>query len=324
MTTDVQPGESWEAKLCRVLDTKLEKCTVSVCLAQVETNNPIPSFKILQISSDLALTFKRIFEIFCKKWRGAFDSHNAKCHQYEPDSKPDSHEIECINIKEHILIEKQLEPLRSLADLAIFNQNLTLGQLHFYVIIVQPEHGEPIYLFRKYNKSKELSQSSKFVAIFQDGHFDRVRKPIFLFDQIIDCVVVEKTIFIISKTRFQRIFRFFDLVKKHADKTLEQIQVTIPISNFADFKEACQSDQLMLSKLISIGNKTYLSAIKIENLRKVIELAELKIEIVSTEAGEALLFDRKKKWELLKLLNDDYLKSDMTGRLYEVSGKRSR
>ena len=35
-----------------------------------------------------------------------------------------------------------------------------------------------------------------------------------------------------------------------------------------------------------------------------------------------LLFDPSDKWALLRLLDDDYLKSIMTGENYEVTGKR--
>jgi hypothetical protein len=46
------------------------------------------------------------------------------------------------------------------------------------------------------------------------------------------------------------------------------------------------------------------------------------VEIVKKNGKEMLLFDPKDKWAVLRLLDDDYLGSALTGEKYEVTGKR--
>ena len=44
--------------------------------------------------------------------------------------------------------------------------------------------------------------------------------------------------------------------------------------------------------------------------------------MVKDKGKEMLLFDPKNKWAVLRLLDDDYLRSALTGQKYEVTGKR--
>jgi hypothetical protein len=65
--------------------------------------------------------------------------------------------------------------------------------------------------------------------------------------------------------------------------------------------------------------------LNIDKIKKVIEKYELKkqgVEIVTVNQKQMLLYDAKKPWMLLKLLDDDYLWSEMTEQGYEVTEKR--
>ena len=52
------------------------------------------------------------------------------------------------------------------------------------------------------------------------------------------------------------------------------------------------------------------------------EFPDLGIQTVTKNSKELLVFDPKNKWALLRLLDDDYLDSRLTGEKYEVTGKR--
>ena len=62
------------------------------------------------------------------------------------------------------------------------------------------------------------------------------------------------------------------------------------------------------------------------DVKKVIAESGLSIQIIEVNGQEKLLFDpqakTREKYSLLRLLNDDYLQSIMTGKKYEVTGKR--
>ena len=49
---------------------------------------------------------------------------------------------------------------------------------------------------------------------------------------------------------------------------------------------------------------------------------DVKIETDNDTGQEMLLYDTRSSWKLLKLLDDDYLLSELTEHSYEVNGKR--
>lgn len=129
--------------------------------------------------------------------------------------------------------------------------------------------------------------------------------------------------FVFNKDAFQKIFRFFEMVLKSAKATLRTIKTRVPILNFDDFENACEGHLQMLAKLKNIAGKPYLSKITMADIKKVMkEFPKLTVATVQKNGKEMLVFDPSDKWALLRLLDDDYLKSVMTGENYEVSGKR--
>lgn len=78
-----------------------------------------------------------------------------------------------------------------------------------------------------------------------------------------------------------------------------------------------------LSKLKNIASKPYLKSVTINDLKKVIQKYNLPIQMVGKGKDEKIKFDVSDKWAILRLLDDDYLESVMTGNSYEVNSKRS-
>jgi hypothetical protein len=200
--------------------------------------------------------------------------------------------------------------------------NEFISDLRFYVIVVQPKNQKPIYFSRTYSKSKELSRSSLFGALSAGGQYDRVREPLLLFDKYIDCFSCGSLMFIIKQDNFQKVFRFFELVLKTAQKTLATIRAQVPISNFDEFACACEGHLQKQAKLRNISERPYLKSITIDDLKKVIRQFKLPITTTKKNGKEMLVYGPADKWALLRLLDDDYLKSLMTDQNYEVTGKR--
>src|SRR5262249_2585181 len=156
-----------------------------------------------------------------------------------------------------------------------------LSALRFYIIIVQPPKGNPSFFFRLYGPSKELSRSRLFGAIMAKGRFDRIKEPTFLFDQGIDCICNGDIMFILNKDGFQKIFRFFEMVKAAARQILGAIKDKIPIANFDEFEKACEGHLQMLAKLNNIANRPYLGKVTMADIKKlVMNFPELRVKIV--------------------------------------------
>ena len=300
-----------------------------MCLASLTKGDDEPKFEKLQLSDDLTESFRRVVQSVIAKRRNEATNGDLVLHTYHAVSKPEPFEVEHVNLSEHDSVKKQIASLSSLANLGIFvSTDAFVSGLRFYVIIVQliivqPPQGEPIYCFRSYSPSKELGHSRTFGALFSDGHFDQVRNPLFLFDQHIDCVSRGDDMYIFKKDNFQKLFRFFEMVLNAAKATMKTIKTHVPIANFEEFEKACEGHLQMQAKLRNIAAKSDLESVSMSKIKKVLkELPQLGVQIKKRNGKEMLMFDPSDKWALLRLLDDDYLKSLMTGKNYEVTGKR--
>jgi hypothetical protein len=101
------------------------------------------------------------------------------------------------------------------------------------------------------------------------------------------------------------------------------VAARIPISNLNDFRAAGTGQLQMMSKLAQIARKPYLQTVTMTDIRRTIDAFHLDVRIVEQNGQEKLLFEAgvKKRWLLLKLLDDDYLGSIMTNQKYEVNSK---
>lgn len=314
---------SVKAELDRILELDLSECEVTVCLASSLKDAVLPRFERLLLSAELTETFRSVAAYTLALYKKEHNSGNLVLRKYAVESKPESYEVEYLNVSTYESIMEQISPLSALADVEVFEADEKfISGLRFYVITVQPPSGDPVYFFRTYTPKKMLGRSRLFAVMFRHGIFDKVIEPAFLFDQHIDCLSHSGIMFIFKKENFYEIFRFFETIRRIAKETLDTIRATVPIQNFDDFARDCEGHLAKLEKLRNIAAKPYWGKITVENMKKVIEKNNLPVQFVQTNVGEKLVYDPSDKWVLLKLLDDDYLWSLMTEQSYEVTGKR--
>jgi len=309
--------------LDHIIELDLSQCEVTVCLASASKDEILPRFERLLLSGELTDTFRSVAAFTLAHYKKEHNSGNLVLRKYAVESKPESYEVEYLDLSAYASIIEQISPLSALADVEVFKaEEKFVSGLRFYVIAVQPPSGDPIYFFRSYTPKKMLSRSRFFAMVFRQGIYDQVIEPAFLFDHHIDCVSYGGMMFIFKKENFYEIFRFFETIRRIAEETLDTIRATVPIQNFDDFARDCEGHLVKLEKLRNIAAKPYWGKITIENIKKVIEKNNLSVQIVQTREGEKLVYDPSDKWILLKLLDDNYLWSLMSEHSYEVTGKR--
>lgn len=183
--------------------------------------------------------------------------------------------------------------------------------------------GDQALLFRGYSPTMEISQSKKFAIAFSNGTYDKVENKLFLFDEQVDCFVWKEYMFVRNVHQFQRIFRYFEELRQKASETIDTVLKQVPVNNSDEFREACTGQLQMMAKLAGIADKDYLKTLSMQRIVAIIKEFELDIEVVKIKGAKKLVFDNhpKKRWEILKLLDDDYLNSLMTESKYEVNSK---
>jgi hypothetical protein len=178
-------------------------------------------------------------------------------------------------------------------------------------------------LFRKYSRTKELGRSKKLVTLFSDGAFDKISEPVFIFDDMVDCIALSGQMIILKKDNYHRIFQFFEQAMKHAQQTLMQIQTALPIDNAVQFENDCKSNALILVRLRGIADRNYFPSLTLSVIEKKINADGLPIKISGTGKNRKLVYETEHKWKFLRLLDDGFLNSDMTGKKYEATSKMS-
>jgi hypothetical protein len=79
----------------------------------------------------------------------------------------------------------------------------------------------------------------------------------------------------------------------------------------------------MADKLIAVQNRDYFEQLTYEMLEPVIAEFKLDIPVETRNGSPHLVFKSEpaQRWRILRLVDDDFLKSSMTDHRYEVNSK---
>ncbi len=307
-------------------------CTAEVCIAARNDSESLPEFRRIQLAESIKEEFRDLVAASLFEYQKQLQLHNLQVLDFDVASKPESYQIEHIDLakKPYDNIVEQTHPLAMLHGLEAFNERPSfIGKMRFYVIILQPPQGQPIYFYRHYSPKRVLHASAPISLkriLSNTNEYEDVKTPIFLFDKNIDCIGRNTSLFVLTKGHFYYMFQILNELIESAKDTLALIQQRIPIENFNFFARACTNDKAKMQKLTSIARRPYLSSLTISEMKPAILRHNLHIPIVTVKEGqkkqEVLHFDKDYPWDILKLLNDDYLTSIMTGQNYEVDAKR--
>lgn len=198
----------------------------------------------------------------------------------------------------------------------------SIERLKFHGFIAESSAGEVVASVRLITPKKELGKSRWFGLTFSGGGYDRVDDRTFLLDEKADFVLHDSVMYVINGVAFERLFGRIDSELADVEAVLDGLTRYIPIQNAEEFVAACSQQFQMRSKIRSIATKSYLTSVSITDIKTVVAEFKLDIEIESDE----LVFDGhpRRRWEILKLLDDDYLGSTMTGMKYETNSKIGR
>lgn len=313
--------------LQEILTLDVDACTVEVCIASLPPHETMPEFQRLRLIESLKKDFRNTVSKLILESYKELQLHNLQLLDFEVASKPAHYQIEHLDLTKHPYnnITEQIQPLSRLYGLDTFQEETPFTtNMHFYVIILQPPHGQPIYFYRRYSAKKMLREAAPLAIarILGTDEFEQITTPIFLFDEDIDCFSRGTNMFILAKGHFYYMFHILDELIESARDILTRIHSRIPIENFDSFASSCTKNKLKMEKLTSIARRPYLDHLTIADMKPVIQRHHLHIKVVRIHGQDMLQFDHNYPWDILKLLDDDYLTSIMTGQAYEVDAKR--
>lgn len=308
------------ATLEHLFSLDLTTCDLIVCLASLGKDDDVPRYQMLEMRDVAQNTFRDIVQDTLAFYHESYkEGRNPQL--YDVTAKLDKGQTEWLDLSTYVAIQQQVEPLAGYTDFDTFQEAKDfLRGLRFYVVIVQPPHGKPpIYFYRRYSAKYQLAETQKFILFrLQDYEYTRITQPGFLFDRYIDCISCGTDMFICSKDGFYRVFHYLEDLEQKADEILEVVKRRQVIENFDEFAEACRRDRNKMLILKSISTKDYLATLTLDALRNNITRYDLDIKIAS---NGCLLYDSKQQWHVLHLLDDRYVRSEMTNIDYNANSK---
>lgn len=299
----------------------LTTCDLIVCLASLGKDDDVPHYQMLEMRDDAHNAFRDIVKDMLAFYHKMY-KEGRQPQLYDVTTKLDRGQTEWLDLSTYVAIQQQVEPLAGYTDFDTFQEAKEfLRGLRFYVIIVQPPHGKPpIYFYRHYSAKYQLTETQKFILFrFQEYEYTRITQPGFLFDKYIDCVSCGTDMFICKKDGFYRVFHYLEDLEQKADEILEVVRQRQLIENFEEFAEACRNDRSKMLILKSISTKDYLATLTLDALKSNITHYDLDIKIA---ASGCLLYESKQQWHVLHLLDDRYVRSEMTNIDYNANSKQ--
>jgi hypothetical protein len=241
-----------------------------------------------------------------------------------PVYKPELTDVEYVEVANVSAVELACQSYANLGPYSEFTgDDAYVMRLTHYVAVLGAPGGEQAFFFRSFSASAELKRKRGAAIARRAGQFARVEEKIFVFDEAIDCFVFRGILFVIRKGDYRRVFDQFEALRARAITAATDLSTRVPISNFDGFRDACAGQAAMADKLIAVSTRDYFADLTVAKLRPVIAEYGLEIDIAVVDGTEQLVFrtDPGHRWLILKLLDDDYLRSTMTDRRYEANSK---
>lgn len=237
--------------------------------------------------------------------------------EYDPIAKLDG-VIDSIDVKEVPKLQKIKENFNDISNIAEIEKFEEIENSRAYAIVLTDINTEKNYIFFK-KVFSSLYLKSKLKGIFSEGKLKKIKENIISIDDKFDCVMYEDYMAIFTQLYFEQIFDYKDEYTKKCKENINKIKRLNIIENIENIEN--DSEKITIKKKLAkikdedinwFRDKINNSPRDIENIINKVGL-DMKIEngkIISNDTSE-----------LIHLIQDDYLKSDLSGDNYVTDKK---
>lgn len=282
------------------------------------------SFYQLSVTTDI---IEHFFLVADRVADGRLAGTDTVASRFSPGYRSEPHEIPWIDLGEDRFEDLAVD-VRS-AGATARHQMLTDEILaddpdcQLYSICFQREGGSNVIAWRRLESRHRLRQSVGSRS-FWSLRFDDIESDVFVFDGKVDALIYGERLFLIREYTCRTMLALASQMVGDVERAVGAITNDVPISNSEEFVEACARQPAMLAKLSSIIERDYIDEINIADVEAVAEANGVDVDFTTRDGRRMLVFEQgpSKRWAILKLLDDDYLISQMTERSYEAPSKR--
>lgn len=320
----VNDGRSSSAQQAfdEAINRHFDSASISVGLASARSSARQPDFHSLEMTMSLANRFRETVQTFCRVQR----EDQKTVREYSVDQNPGDYFAQYVDLSHYPEAESRISSLLAPGNLVPFrDEGGFVKHLQFYAIVAQFDDQTVIGLRSITPAQKPHYGKWSVKAVWNEvlGRYDELTSDPFLFDNEIDCLLYKNFVFISNRSKFEKIFNFYQVRRSVAERALSVLERDLQIHNFEKFKEACLRDPRKQTRLAHIANATDLSHFTIASARRVIAANSQLGSIVVTESGEEVLaYNTEHPWALLRFLGETTVSSLVTRRNFETDDKR--
>lgn len=227
------------------------------------------------------------------------------------------------------LLDAVVNDSADLANIELFDpRKAKLASSRMSAIRVDSASG-PIVFIQAISESQVVARSTKLGVLVKKGVIDIPKGELLLLNQGVTATALGRYILFSNRAAFQRLFRLLEELRERAKATFREVTAELKIDGFDQLLAAVTTQSAMLSKMASIQAKIdkYPKYKKALTMPKVLAFVrthpECQVELSGDGDSAQLVFrsDPQHRFKILKLLDDDYLRSELTTLEYEANSK---
>jgi hypothetical protein len=248
---------------------------------------------------------------------------------YEPATVVGDGQVMWIRAAQVPLLQDILRESVSLASLPLFDpKKISLSNLQLAAMRAEKD-GTSAAFVQSLRGNQVVAQSRRIGVIVRKGSIDVPSGEILLFGKDIAVVVTGEYAFFTDRPAFQRLFGYLDDLRRNAAATFQAITRDLRIDGIDQMEAAVTGSPAMLGKMASIQRKLdevseYRTALTMPRLVTFArQHPEYQVDVAGEGDDARLVFrnDPQHRFKILKLLDDDYLHSELTSLEYEANSK---
>jgi len=236
-----------------------------------------------------------------------------------------------VDLQDVPLLKQVLTDSDDLANLPLFDPTPeSIRNLRLAAIRAQVDSTVAVFV-QWLQPNQVVARSTKYGFVLRRGVLEVPDGEIVMLTGDVTAVVIGDYVFFRNRSAFQQLTGLLEELRRQASNTFAAITANLKIAGFDDMAVAVTKGTTMLAKVASIQRKLdrypeYRLALTMPKLLRFVRAhPEYGVEIAGVGRGAKLVFrnDPQNRWKILKLLDDDYLTSELTTLGYEANSKSS-
>jgi hypothetical protein len=249
---------------------------------------------------------------------------------YEPATSTTADQVMWMPAANVPLLESIASEAADMAGIPVFDpRHAHLGDLRLAALNANSNESTAVFV-QNLRGNQIVAQSGRVGVVVRRGVLDVPPSgQILLFSRSVAAIVVDGVAFFADRAGFQRLFGYLDELRLQAEETFGAVTANLSIEGIEQMAAAVTGSPTMLGKMASIQRKLtrypeYREALTMPKLVAFVSRhPECGVDLAGEGDSVRLVFrsDPQHRFKILKLLDDDYLRSELTTLEYEANSK---